>query len=539
MSKRGRRMPSVMTHRFSQVPKANIPRSTFDRSFGYKSTFSSGLLIPFYVDEALPGDTFNLKMQGFARMATPIHPIMDNLVLETFFFAVPNRILWDNWVKFMGEQRNPGDSTDFTIPQISSPPGNGWASMSLGDYFGLPVNTAQPYSVSALPFRAYSKIWNEWFRDENLANSLVENVDDGPDSYVNYRVTRRGKRHDYFTSCLPWPQKGESVSIPLGDTAPVVSTDDIVYLNTEAYNTGTMQVVAGAGSNITFSGTSSGALALKFAREQDQAGATGLETDLTSATAVTINELRQGFQIQKMLERDARGGTRYTEKIRAHFGVTSPDARQQRPEYLGGGRSPVVISPVAQTQRTDQDESPLGNLAAIGTVSVAGHGFMKSFTEHCTLIGVLCVRADLTYSQGVDRMWLRKTIYDFYWPALSHIGEQAVETQEIYKTGVQAEDEVVFGYQERYAEYRYKPSKITGLFRTNVSGNNTSLDTWHLSEYFSTPPVLNEAFIEEDPPVGRVQAVQTEPQFIFDSWSLLRCARPMPVYGVPGLIDHF
>lgn len=522
---------SVMKHAFSQVPRAEIPRSTFDRSHGHKTTFDAGYLVPIFCDEALPGDTFKVSMTGFARLATPIFPIMDNMVMDTHFFSVPIRLIWDNWQKFNGEQTDPGDSIDFLVPQCTSPAG-GYDPGSLQDYMGIPPDIAG-IEHSALFTRAYNLIYNEWYRDQNLQDSVVVDRDDGPDTVTDYVLLRRGKRHDYFTSSLPWPQKGDAVSIPIGDTAPVWGTG-VNLQGMSSADAGIRNVILQATNELELSGAATTAGA-SFRFPTEAQGTTGLEADLSSATAATINSLRQAFQIQKLLERDARGGTRYTEIIRAHFGVTSPDARLQRPEFLGGGSSPVNVSPIPQTGSTDAT-SPQGNLAAMGTALLHNHGFTASFTEHCILIGIVSVRADLTYQQGLDRMWSRRTRYDFYWPALSHLGEQAVLQQEIFASGVDAEDEVVFGYQERYAEYRYKPSKISGLFRSNVPG---TLDAWHLSQDFATAPVLDPTFIVEDPPVDRVIAVNTEPHFLFDSYFQMHCARPMPVYGVPGLMDHF
>jgi len=525
---------SVMVHQFSQVPRAEIPRSSFDRSHGYKTTFDSGLLIPFYVDEALPGDTFNLRTTALARLATPIFPIMDNMHLDTFFFSVPVRLIWDNWQKFNGEQTTPGASTDYVVPQISVSSAN--TEHSLSDYFGIPTGVTG-FSHSALWHRSYNLIWNEWFRDQNLQTPLTVPTGDGPDAQNLYGVQHRGKRHDYFTSCLPWPQKNNSgaVTIPLGTSAPVVGNgsrfwikdDDNVHYTMQGDGTASLKTNNSPGSGLFPYGDD--------ARWSQSASTSGLITDLSTATAATINTLRQAFQIQKIFERDARGGSRYTELIKSHFGVTSPDARLQRPEFLGGGSSPVIISPIPNTSSSDAT-APQGNLAAIGTAGINGHGFTSSFTEHCIIIGMVCCRADLTYQQGLNRMFSRRTRFDYYWPALSHIGEQAVLQKEIFTDGTEAHDNTVFGYQERYAEYRYKPSTVTGLLRTNATG---TLDSWHLSQNFPTAPTLGDAFIIEDPPVDRVIAVNTQPHFIFDSYISLKCARPMPVYGIPGLIDHF
>lgn len=532
---------SANVHQFSMIPRADIPRSRFKIEKTHKTTFDAGWLIPVYVDEVLPGDTFNVKMTAFARMSTPIFPLMDNLRMDSFFFFVPNRLVWTNWKKFMGEQDNPTDSTSFIVPQVASPVG-GYEPNSLQDYMGLPtkgqVGAANQITHSAMWNRAYNLIWNEWFRDENLQDSIVVDKGDGPDDAANYKLLRRGKRHDYFTACLPWPQKGPSVGLPLGTTAPVLGA---FKLHQGAEPTTGFTSMAGT-KNIQAETTqtnqglwfSTGA----FGTNPDD----GLYADLSQATAATINQLRQSFQIQKLLERDARGGTRYTELVRSHFGVISPDARLQRPEYLGGGSTPVSITPVAQTSGSPSvnqyTNTPMGTLSAIGSMVSSGNGFRQSFTEHGMVIGLVVVRADLTYQQGLRKMWSRKTRYDYYFPAFAMLGEQAVLNKEIYCTG-DPTDEGVFGYQERWAEYRHNPSRISGLFKSTTAG---TLDGWHLAQRFTALPTLNQQFIQDTPPLERVLAVGAAAngqQFIFDSFFSVQAARPLPMYSVPGLIDHF
>jgi len=551
---------SVSTHKFAMVPRADIPRSSFGIETSHKTTFDAGYLVPVYVDEVLPGDTFNLKMTAFARLATPLFPVMDNMHLDSFFFFVPNRLLWDNWQKFMGERKNPNDSIDYVVPHMQSDTG-GYPANSLQDYMGLPtvgqVTPGLSVQHSALHLRAYNLIWNEWFRDQNLQDSVAQNTGDGPDSPVDYSLLRRGKRHDYFTSALPWPQKGEAISIPLGTTAPVwgdtkslnfwngssvtafgLGSDNtqgqLLNAKTGFYNT--IAGTAGTGGTQPANNTSIGVV------PKNTAGFTsGIYADLSEATAITINALRESFQVQRLLERDARGGTRYTEIIRSHFGVTSPDARLQRPEYLGGGSTPITINPVAQTSSTgiSGGSSPLGNLAGIGTALASNHGFTQSFTEHGVIIGMVSVRADLNYQQGLRRMWNRKTRYDFYFPVFAHLGEQEVLQKEIFVTGNPTLDDTVFGYQERWAEYRYHPSQISGFFRSTTQG---TLDAWHLAQKFTVAPTLSASFIEDKPPVSRVVAIGDQAngkQFIFDSFFQIKAARPMPLYSVPGMIDHF
>ena len=523
-------------HEFGRVPGIDIPRSTFNRSHRHLTTIDADYLYPVLVDDIVPGDSFNVKAHLFGRLATPLFPIMDNIYMDIFFFFVPYRLVWDNWEKFCGAQDDPADSISFTIPAQSSGTTvdvRSGLDGGLRTYMGLPPNSSVDLSeISALPVRGYNLIWNEWYRDQNLQDSAEVETDDGPDTYASYVLRKRGKRADYFTSCLPWPQKQtSSVELPMGTYAPIAvggTTGDGQQMSIWSDQDADENLMDIVGSHLTL----------------DTSGASGtaeiMYADLDHSTAVgsNINDFRLAFQTQRLLERDARSGTRYVETVLAHFGVTVPDYRAQRPEYLGGGSTPINITPVAQTtyQGTPTDEDTKGALAGFGTVS-GSHGFTKSFVEHGVLIGLVNVRADITYSQGIERYWHKDTRYDFYYPVLAQIGEQAVLNQEIWYQNAAADDQV-FGYQERYAEMRYKPSRLSGQMAVDHA---STLSAWHLSEDFGSLPSLDSTFIESNTgtPLDRAIAVSSEPQFILDIYFEMQCARPMPLFGVPGNLDRF
>ena len=566
----------VKGHRFSDAPAMYMRRTKFDRSHVYKTTFDSGKLIPVFIDEVLPGDTSRLSVKYFSRLATPVKPIMDNIYLDWFFFFVPNRLVWEHWQNFCFEQEDPDDSTDYVCPTTSligksDDTLNGVGT--LWDYFGLPTGLPNTISgINALPFRGVYLIWNEWFRDENLQKSVKIQKGDTNEVFDGSRVSEqpewlqgipesylpcppRGKRHDYFTSALPWTQKGPGVSIGLAGTATLVDPSPVsgYFVQQGDANLGAAQLSKDGGVHSVFTGNGSlkyqGGYSTSIVGHSVNGSGASTATafpgsswlsksayaDLDSSSIFTINSLRTAFQMQKFYERLARGGSRYTEVLRSFFGVVSPDARLQRPEFLGSFTKMMNINPIAQTSSTN-DTTPQGNLSAYGVTGAKFHGFTKSFVEHGYVFGFCCARADLTYQQGINRMWTRSTVYDWYWPTFSHLGEQAILLKEIYATGDTEQDNSVFGYQERYAEYRYKPSVICGKFRSNIKGN---LDMWHLSQYFETAPKLNPEFIEEDVPIKRIIAVPSEPQFLIDIGFKYTTVRPMPMFGTPGLVDHF
>lgn len=551
---------SVDASRFAMVPRNDVPRSAFDLSHTHKTTFNSGTLVPVYVDEVLPGDSIRVNMTAFCRLSTPLVPILDNLIMESFFFFVPNRLVWNNWTRFMGEQLAPDDSTTFLMPYITIAGTDIWvtggSTHSLPDWMGITLNGNQVNSinVNALPFRAYVAIWNEWFRDQDLQEPYPVPLDDGPDTFTDYDGPNplfhpiyglyRGKRYDYFTSARPWPQKPMNVDIFSG------MGSNLGFNNMRQPTAGAP--VSGLGVDSSATASAGGPVIKMSGGRQDgsnphwstgddiflmKSDATGLYPDVR----VLVNDIRTSVMVQGMLERNARGGTRYTELVRSHFGVVSPDARLQRPEYLGGGRMNITVNPVAQTSATGVagTTTVLGELAGVGTGIAHGHGFSQSFTEHGIILGLVCVRADLTYQNGINRMWFRRTQFDFYWPALAHLGEQAIYSREIYADGGNAAgtglgDDSVFGYQERWSEYKYKPNRISGLFR---SSRSAPLDVWHLAQNFGTRPVLNDIFIQEVPPVPRVLQTDTtsSAEFLFDSVFNIRMVRCMPMFSLPGL----
>lgn len=534
--------------RFATNPtNLDISRSKFERSHSVKTSFNVGDIIPFYVDEVLPGDTFQIDTSKVVRLQTPITPFMDNIYLDTYYFFVPNRIVWEHWKQFQGENTESAwlPTTEYTVPQITAPEG-GFAEGTIADYFGIPTKVPG-LSVNALPFRAYALICNEWFRDQNLCDPLNIPLSDATVVGVNTGnfvtdVAKGGlpykaaKYHDYFTSALPAPQKGEDVGIGLAGDIPVVpsSTADNNIVNPLKWKALPGNTIGGgelcASSEATYLRGST------FSFGANSVAPSNLVGTLSDTSAISINELRLAFQMQRLLEKDARSGTRYVEVLKAHFGVTSPDARLQRPEYLGGNRIPISVSQTIQTSQTTQD-SPLGDTGAYSLTVDSHSDFTRSFTEHGFVIGLMVARYDHTYQYGLERQWSRKTRFDYYFPVLANIGEQAIKNKEIYATGTKQDDEV-FGYQEAWADYRYKPSRVTGEMRSNSS---KTLDFWHVADKYSELPKLSASWIFEDKSnVDRVLEVtsQVANQLFADIYIRNYTTRPMPLYSIPGLVDH-
>lgn len=543
------------THFALNPTRLDMSRSTFNRDHSVKTSFNVGDIVPFFVEEVLPGDTFDITTSKVVRMPSLLTPIMDNLYLDTYYFFVPNRLCWTHWRELMGENTQSAwiPTVEYQVPQITAPAG-GWSIGTIADYFGIPTGIAN-LSVNALPFRAYALICNEWFRDENLSDPLNIPVDDATVAGVNTGVSvtdvakgglpyKAAKYHDYFTSCLPGPQKGPDVKIPVaaGGQTPVYALSDTVPnpssgSNLEFYKvSGDFKYVSP-----TFDadiGNPNGSLySVSGSPQSGVLTPSNLWAVEQNPVAATINQLRMAFQIQKMYERDARGGTRYISILRSHFGVTSPDARLQRPEYLGGNRIPIVIDEIRQTSATSETGTPQGTPTGQSRTTDVHHDVKKSFVEHGFIIGVMVARYDHTYQQGLERFWSRKDRFDYYWPVFANIGEQAVLNKEIYAQGT-SEDDEVFGYQEAWADYRYKPSRVTGEMRSSAS---QSLDIWHLADDYSARPSLSDSWIREDSStVNRVLAVSeaNSNQLWCDIFVKNRAVRPMPLYSIPGLIDH-
>lgn len=555
---------NVESHFALNPTRLDMSRSKFDRSFSLKTSFNVGDIVPFYVDEVLPGDTFDVKTSKVVRMQTLITPIMDNIYLDTYYFFVPNRLVWEHWKQFNGENTESAwlPSTEYSIPQLTAPSG-GWSVGTIADYMGIPTGVAN-LSVSALPFRAYALICNEWFRDENLCDPLVVPTGDatvaGSNTVASVEDYAKGatpykaaKYHDYFTSCLPAPQKGPDVMIGLSGEANVFGNGYTLGWTNGSLTGGTrsgsslgdqnvkvgtlLSGNASSGSSNEMPGGDGKLWGIVQKSQVENPAYSGLIADLSTATSATINQLRLAFQIQKLYEKDARGGTRYTEILKTHFGVTSPDSRLQRPEYLGGNRVPININQVVQNSATVEGETPLGNVAGYSVTSDTHSDFRQSFTEHGFVIGVMVARYDHTYQQGIERFWSRKTRFDYYWPVLANIGEQAVLNKEIYAQGT-VEDDEVFGYQEAWGDYRYKPNRVTGEMRSQYA---QSLDVWHLGDDYTKLPSLSAEWIVEDKTnVDRVLAVTSTNanQLFADLYINNQTTRPMPMYSIPGLVDH-
>lgn len=542
--------------RFALSATESMSRSTFDRSHSIKTTFDVSEVIPFDVIEVLPGDTINLDTSKVVRLQPLVAPIYDNIYLDTYWFFVPNRLVWTHWRELMGENTDSAwaPTVEYSVPQVTAPADTGWTKGTIADYMGIPTGVAG-LSVNALPFRGYAMIMNEWFRDQNVTDPIYFPVDDadvvgantGDDInslYKGAQPFKAAKYHDYFTSTLPAPQKGADVALPLGVFAPVGTRNDShafagsksLTWNIDGLSDGNRYDV---GLSVLTGGSVIATVDKNSGRHDETADVrilpNNLYADLSNATGATINELRTAFQVQKLLEKDALGGSRYTELIRQHFGTTSPDARLQRPEYLGGNRIPLNINQVLQTSQTDT--TPLGTTGAYSHTVDYNGDFEKSFTEHGFVFGLMVARYDHSYQQGLNRMWSRKDRYDYYWPVFANLGNMAVLNKEIYAQNTSADDEV-FGYQEAYADYRYAPSIVTGEMRSNV---HDSLDAWHLADNYDSLPTLSDGWIREDKSnVDRALMVSSSVtnQLFADIYVKNKHTRVMPYFSIPGLIDH-
>lgn len=521
------------------IQRSDVPRSRFTGSWSRKTTFDAGYLVPFMVDEVIPADHLKYNVTAYIRLNTPLFPMMDSQRVDTFFFFVPFRLVWDNWAKFMGEQDSPSDSIDFTIPTVTSPVG-GFAAHSIYDHMGLPtaLEVGGQITVSALYLRAYKLVYHEWFRDQNLVGSAKPSKGNGPDAYTDYALFKRAKSADYFTSALPWPQKFPAPTVPMGGLARVTGlgvSGDATVAVANVTETGLTPGTTVAASYSRHWNANAGSVIVKG--NGGQARVPEIFADLSTASGVAINTLRQAFMTQQLQELDARGGTRYSELVLSHFGVRSPDMRLQRPEYIGGGSSPLNLTPIAQT--APSAGVPVGALGAAGT-SVGQHRASIAATEHGCVIGIINVKSELSYQYGLAKMWTRKTRYDFPWPSLAGMGEQAILRQEIYARGNVSTDPVVFGYQERYQEFRTRVSEVTGQFRSTAPTG--TLDAWHLAQSFASAPVLGQTFIEDTPPMTRVLAAAANAanqQYLADILIHRDAVRPLPMYGTPALLGRF
>ena len=526
MRSKNTRAPGKRENYLSTNPPPRVPRSAFNRSYSLKTTFESGVLVPVHVDEVLPGDTINLRSAYFCRMATPLTVPFDGIHLETQTFFVPLRQLWDNFVLMMGERVDPDDHNSYTVPQITSPSG-GWLANTLGDYMGIPI--AKDITVNALFFRAYNHIWNTWYRDADIQDSVVVDRDDGPDTETDYVLLRRGKRKGYLSGARPFAQRGDEVTMPLGSSAPVsIVADSTGYPTFDSSGGGTdiqLDKTTGSPERVIGTGLSTGNLSWGDPHLEGTA-------DLSSATAATINVMREALATQHLLERDARGGGRYWEIIHSHFGVTPDHIRLERPELLGTQSIRLNTTPVPQTSENVSLQRT-GDLAGFTTGLGVGRPVVKSFEEHGIVMTLASVRADLSFQQGVHRMFTRQTRYDHFWPDFAHLGEQAVLNREVYYNN-DAQDTETWGFQPRFEEYRHRDSMITGEFR---SDHTTPLDFWHLGiDFGTTRPNLNAAFIEENPPISRVLSLSGSTQFLLDCFHQLKHVRPMPRFATPGLM---